>query len=152
MTNLPKKFSQLSYQEELIQKLTSNEVLSDAGWIYFKDSLGKVWKINAVEADFIDSITSSTVLPKFSGEKVAVANIQEKEILLIDINAYIANTDSIYRTESIPANFKCITLKNESIGLLVDILASYIPNSNEVIEAIDIQKLLKGISENKGKI
>lgn len=141
-----KKFSQLNYQEELIERLSSENVVSETGWIYFLDKQGKVWKISAMDADFIDSVSISTALPKFSNEKVAIANIQEKEILLIDMDAYISQKESVFRNEQIPSNYKCITLKNESIGLLVNILASYIPKNSDVIEAIDVKKLLKSIS------
>lgn len=144
-----KKFSIIRYQEELIEKLKQEQEKDFVSWIFFVDKNKKVWKINSINIEFIEDIKFNTLLPPFKEEVLSVANIQEKEIILIDLDAYIYKEKSIFRINEskkydLMKKYKCLLLKNKKIGLLAQILPSYEAQDN--ISELNVGEILDHIS------
>lgn len=143
MNKKTKKFSILSYQEELIKKLNSKNE-NKTSWIYILDKKNKIWKINSLEIEYVEEVKFLTLLPPFNNEVLAVANIQEKESLIIDIDAYLYKEESIFRLKKIPKKYKFLLFKDKKTGILTNIVNSYVDEKNN-IEEINITELKEKI-------
>lgn len=140
-------FSQFKYQEDLIKRLNTDTGETVSNWIYFQDKKSKVWKIRSNKTEFIDDLVIKTILPSFKEEVLAVANIQEKEVLIVDLDAYVTKSPSEFRIQNPPKNYKCITLKGGQVGLLANILPSYVQKDGEQVEEVSIEDLINTISK-----
>jgi hypothetical protein len=145
-----KKFSIIQYQEELIEKLNKEHDKDNASFLFFEDKNKKVWKINSYYIEFIEDLKFNTLLPPFKEGLLAVANIQEKEILLVDLDSYIYKETSIFRNneskkDDLMKKYKCILLKNKKIGFLVKILPSH--ENNDDIAELNVNEILDYIND-----
>jgi len=144
MRDKDKRFSMVEYQEELINKLNSKDGLThEVSWIFLIDRKNKMWKINSLEIEFVEEVKFKTFLPPFKEEVIAMANIQEKEVLMIDLESFIYKEKSYFRNNEITKEYKCLLLKDKKIGVLAHILPSYEEKNNELIEEIEIESLLR---------
>lgn len=141
-----KKFSILAYQEELLEKLKNNTYQEEKYWVYVIDSKEKIWKINSKDIEFIEDVKFKTFLPPFVEEVLAVANIQEKEILLIDLDSFLYQEKSKFRSQEIPQTHKSLLFKNNKIGILTHVLPSYTQTESHEISEISIESILKKLS------
>lgn len=147
--NKEKKFSIIQYQEELIEKLKQQHDKDFASWIFFEDKKKAVWKINSINIEFIEDVKFNTLLPPFKEALLAVANIQEKEIILIDLDSYIYKEKSIFRIneskkDEMIKKYKCLLLKNKKIGFLAQILPSY--ETTDDIKELNVSEILDYIN------
>lgn len=141
------KFSMIAYQEDLIDKLKNKDsfIGNNILWIFLLDKKGKVWKVNSTEVEFIEEIRFTTFLPPFKECVLAMSNIQEKEILLIDVESFLYDEKSYFRENDIPIGYKCLLLKNKKIGLLANVLL--VAKEEEGIEEVNLIKLIDSLKE-----
>lgn len=146
-TEKQKKFSMIAYQEDLIEKLKNKDSFSGSNvlWIFLLDKKGKVWKVNSREVEFIEDVRFTTFLPPFKECILAMSNIQEKEVLLIDVESFLYGEKSYFRENEIPKGYKCLLLKNKKIGLLANVLP--VSKEEEDIEEVDLVKLIDILKE-----
>lgn len=139
------KFSRLGYQQELIAKLTAGASVraEENAYLFVQDKNGKILALPKEKVDFIDDIRFLTFLPPFNDAILAVVNIQEKEVLLIDLDAYLSKESSVYRDSVIPKEYKCLLLKDKKVGLLAKIIPGYIDTKKSTIDIVNVDNVYK---------